>query len=42
MMGIQQGALPTRLLETLSDRFGAFEASWLFQIKGVRISWHNG
>jgi hypothetical protein len=38
MMGIQQGASPTRLLEMLSDRFGAFEAIANSSIKLARVA----
>jgi hypothetical protein len=38
MMGIQQGASPTRLLEMLSDRFGAFEAIASSSIKLARAA----
>ena len=37
-MGIQQGASPTRLLEMLSDRFGAFEAIANSSIKLARVA----
>ena len=37
-MGIQQGASPTRLLEMLSDRFGAFEAIATSSIKLARAA----
>jgi hypothetical protein len=36
--GIQQGASPTRLLEMLSDRFGAFEAIANSSIKLARLA----
>ncbi len=38
MIGIQQGASPTRLLEMLSDRFGAFEAIANSSIKLARVA----
>ncbi len=38
MMGFQQGASPTRLLEMLSDRFGAFEAIANSSIKLARVA----
>jgi hypothetical protein len=38
MMGIEQGASPTRLLEMLSDRFGAFEAIANSSIKLARVA----
>ncbi len=38
MMGIQRGASPTRLLEMLSDRFGAFEAIANSSIKLARVA----
>ena len=38
MVGIQQGASPTRLLEMLSDRFGAFEAIANSSIKLARVA----
>ena len=38
MMGIQQGASPTRVLEMLSDRFGAFEAIANSSIKLARVA----
>ncbi len=38
MMGIQWGALPARLLEMLSDRFGAFEAIANSSIKLARVA----
>jgi hypothetical protein len=38
MMGIQQGTSPTRLLEMLSDRFGAFEAIANSSIKLARVA----
>ncbi len=37
-MGIQHGASPTRLLEMLSDRFGAFEAIANSSIKLARVA----
>jgi hypothetical protein len=38
MMGIQWEASPTRLLEMLSDRFGAFEAITNSSIKLARVA----
>ena len=38
MMGIQQGASPTRLLGMLSDRFGAFGAIANSSIKLARVA----
>ena len=38
MMGIEQGTSPTRLLEMLSDRFGAFEAIANSSIKLARVA----
>jgi hypothetical protein len=38
MMGFERGASPTRLLEMLSDRFGAFEAIANSSIKLARVA----